>query len=140
MQIGSEGFHYDSAHFLPEVPTGHKCGRLHGHTYRLFVTVAGPVRDDGFVVDFSEVKDAIQPLVDQLDHRLINDIEGLENPTVENQLLWFWDRSGLGNKFRMKLYEGLSNYGEYGGEAYAGHSGLVHIDVEPRVGQGGGVR
>jgi 6-pyruvoyltetrahydropterin/6-carboxytetrahydropterin synthase len=109
-------FHYDSAHRLPHVPEGHKCGRLHGHTYVLTVTIAGPVRADGFIIDFAEVKDAVEPVIKQLDHYLLNDIPGLDNPTVEVQLEWLWNRIDL-PLFELTLQEGLSNAATYRGDA-----------------------
>jgi 6-pyruvoyltetrahydropterin/6-carboxytetrahydropterin synthase len=108
-------FHYDSAHRLPYVPDGHKCGRLHGHTYHLTVVVDGPVRDDGFVVDFAEVKDAVKPVIDRLDHYYLNEVEGLENPTVEVQLPWLWDRINLPGLCELRLREGESNAAAYRG-------------------------
>lgn len=116
MRISCE-FHYDSAHKLPYVPEGHKCGRLHGHTYTLTVTVDGPVRPDGFVVDFADIKTAIKPLLDQLDHHYLNDIPGLHNPTVEVQLPWIWDRLDLPNLAELTLQEGKSNAATYTGPA-----------------------
>ena len=83
-------FRYEAAHWLPYVPEGHQCGRMHGHSYHLTVVVSGPVRDDGFVVDFADVKSVVGGLVKRLDHYTLNDIDGLSNPTVENQLMWFW--------------------------------------------------
>lgn len=85
-------FKYESAHFLPNVPPGHKCGVLHGHSYVLTVYVEGPVGNDGFVVDFAEVKSAVAPILAELDHHPLNEVQGLDNPTVENQLVWWWDR------------------------------------------------
>lgn len=119
MRLSCE-FHYDSAHHLPQVPKGHKCGRLHGHTYRLTVILDGPVREDGFVIDFADVKDAVNPLIGALDHRYLNDIPGLENPTVEVQLAWLWGRMkhDLPGLFELCLSEGLSNAASYrGGDA-----------------------
>jgi 6-pyruvoyltetrahydropterin/6-carboxytetrahydropterin synthase len=113
MRLSSE-FHYDSAHYLPMVPPGHKCGRMHGHTYHLTVTLDGPVREDGFVIDFADVKTAIAPLIEQLDHHLINDV--IDNPTVENQLLWLWDRIDL-PLHELSLREGEKNTATYRGEA-----------------------
>ena len=78
-------FSFDSAHFLPHVPDGHKCKNMHGHTYKLRVFVKGtPDPHLGWIMDFKELKDIVNPLIDQLDHKLINDIKGLENPTAEN--------------------------------------------------------
>lgn len=114
MKISCE-FHYDSAHQLPAVPEGHKCGRLHGHTYVLTVVVDGPVRGDGFVCDFADIKEEVKPLIDSLDHRLLNDIPGLENPTVEIQLAWMWERINLDGLAELTLREGLANAATYTG-------------------------
>jgi 6-pyruvoyltetrahydropterin/6-carboxytetrahydropterin synthase len=116
MEISCE-FHYDAAHYLPNVSEGHKCGRLHGHTYYLTVTVRGPVHDDGFVIDFAEIKAAVNPVVDQLDHYCLNDIPGLDSPTVEVQLLWLWERIELPNLYELQLREGSSNNCVYRGAA-----------------------
>lgn len=84
-------FSFDSAHFLPNVPEGHKCKNMHGHTYRLKVVIEGePDPVFGWIMDFKELKDAVNPVIDQLDHKLINDIQGLENPTAENITIWIW--------------------------------------------------
>ncbi len=84
---------FESAHFLPEVPEVHKCSRLHGHSFRVVVTVEGePGELSGWVMDFADLRAAVMPFVDQLDHRLLNDIEGLHNPTSEVLAKWLWDR------------------------------------------------
>lgn len=86
-------FRFESAHSLPNVPPGHKCGRLHGHSYVVTIHVTGPVGESsGWVMDFADVATAFAPLLDTLDHRLLNDIEGLENPTCERLAVWIWDR------------------------------------------------
>lgn len=92
MEIYKE-FAFDAAHFLPNVPPEHKCRSLHGHTYHLRVYVKGmPDNEKGWIVDFKELKDLVMPLIDQLDHKLINKVKGLENPTAENITIWFWNR------------------------------------------------
>ena len=65
---------------------------MHGHNYEIEVTVAGELREDGFVMDFAELDKFVDPLVAALDHRTLNDIEGLENPTAELIAEWFYDR------------------------------------------------
>ena len=109
-------FHYDSAHFLTKVPVGHKCARHHGHTYQLTVTIEGEVGENGFVSDFADVKNAVSPLIEQLDHRLLNTIPGLENPSVEVQLQWLWQRIDLPGLFELSLREGLNNSASYRGD------------------------
>lgn len=92
MEIFRE-FTFEAAHRLPEVPEGHKCARLHGHSYRVAVHVEGPVDERaGWVMDFGDVKAAFKPLEEQLDHHYLNEVEGLENPTSENLAVWIWDR------------------------------------------------
>jgi 6-pyruvoyltetrahydropterin/6-carboxytetrahydropterin synthase len=84
---------FEAAHRLPKVPPGHKCARLHGHSYRVEVHVAGPVGGDtGWVMDFGDLADACRPVRDQLDHYYLNDIPGLENPTSEVLARWMWER------------------------------------------------
>jgi 6-pyruvoyltetrahydropterin/6-carboxytetrahydropterin synthase len=112
MRVTTE-FHYDAAHRLPLLPETHKCFRLHGHTYRLLVTVGGAVGADGFVIDFAEVKAAVDPLIKQLDHYYLNDI--IDNPTVEVQLEWLWERITLAGLTELTLFEGLTNSATYQG-------------------------
>jgi 6-pyruvoyltetrahydropterin/6-carboxytetrahydropterin synthase len=92
MQLFKE-FTFEAAHHLPHVPEGHKCGRLHGHSYRVVVTVEGEVRaDTGWVMDFADVSSVMRPVLEELDHRYLNDVPGLENPTSEVLAMWLWGR------------------------------------------------
>ena len=84
-------FSFEAAHRLPNVPASHKCARLHGHSFLVRVTVDGPVgAESGWVVDFADLKTAFQPVHDRLDHRYLNEIPGLENPTSEVIAQWLW--------------------------------------------------
>ncbi len=84
-------FRFEAAHLLPHAPKGHKCARLHGHSFRVEITIRGPVDPvSGWLMDFADLKKAFAPLEEQLDHRYLNDIPGLENSTSENLAHWIW--------------------------------------------------
>lgn len=86
-------FTFEAAHRLPNVLSGHKCSRLHGHSYQVAVHVEGPVDDRaGWVMDFADIKCAMEPILAQLDHYYLNEIDGLDNPTSEVLARWIWDR------------------------------------------------
>jgi 6-pyruvoyltetrahydropterin/6-carboxytetrahydropterin synthase len=86
-------FRFEAAHRLPNVAPGHKCARLHGHSFHVRVTITGPVDPaSGWVIDFADVKQAFAPLHAALDHRYLNEIAGLENPTSEVLAQWIWER------------------------------------------------
>ncbi len=85
-------YRFESAHHLPRLPDGHKCKNLHGHNYRVEIVKRGTPDERGFVQDFAEVDAEIAPLVKMVDHRLLNDVPGLENPTAEVIAAWFFER------------------------------------------------
>ncbi len=86
-------FSFDSAHYLPNVPEGHKCKEVHGHTYKLIVYLEDKLDDKlGWVADFAEVKQIVTSVVTIIDHKLLNNIEGLENPTCELLAVWIWNK------------------------------------------------
>ena len=85
-------FRFEAAHRLPHVPEGHKCGRLHGHSYSFWVVVHGPITPQGWVMDFGTLKRTVKPIVDRLDHSYLNEINGLENPTSEVLAEWLFQK------------------------------------------------
>lgn len=86
-------FSIEAAHRLPNVPPGHKCARLHGHSFEVVIHVRGPVGvETGWIMDFAAIKEAFKPLHAQLDHHYLNEVEGLENPTSEHLARWIWQR------------------------------------------------
>lgn len=86
-------FTFDAAHFLPNVPEGHKCRQLHGHTYSLKVFVTGQLTPpEQWIIDFGDLKAIVNPIIDQLDHKFLNEIPGLENPTAEMLTCWIWQQ------------------------------------------------
>lgn len=87
---------FDASHQLPFLPANHKCARVHGHTYRVRVAVTGPVvQPVGWVMDLGFLKTYMEALVGLLDHRHLNDVDGLGNPTAENIAIWFAERMRL---------------------------------------------
>ncbi|WP_416041958.1 6-carboxytetrahydropterin synthase QueD [Edwardsiella ictaluri] len=86
-------FQFEAAHRLPHVPQGHKCGRLHGHSFLVRIEITGEVDPHtGWVMDFADLKARFQPISDQLDHHYLNEVAGLENPTSEVLARWIWDQ------------------------------------------------
>ncbi|HET8828766.1 MAG TPA: 6-carboxytetrahydropterin synthase QueD [Pelobium sp.] len=86
-------FTFDAAHYLPNVSESHKCRKVHGHTYHLTLFFEGAIsREFGWIVDFSEIKRVVKPILNLVDHQFLNDVEGLENPTCELISVWLWER------------------------------------------------
>jgi 6-pyruvoyltetrahydropterin/6-carboxytetrahydropterin synthase len=84
-------FQFEAAHFLPRLPKTHKCRRLHGHSFMVEIAVAGDCDPQlGWVMDYADIKAAFKPLWERLDHRYLNDVPGLENPTSEEIAVWIW--------------------------------------------------
>lgn len=114
----TQAFSFEAAHFLPHVPEGHRCRRMHGHSYRVELTLEGDTDPHtGWVVDFFEVEAAFQPLLRRLDHYCLNEVEGLENPTAENIAVWIWDRVRpvLPQVAVVRVYETPHSWAEYEG-------------------------
>jgi 6-pyruvoyltetrahydropterin/6-carboxytetrahydropterin synthase len=118
MRIYKE-FSFEAAHRLPNVPAGHKCARLHGHSFHVRVTVEGPLgATSGWVMDFADLKTAFGPVHDRLDHRFLNEIPGLENPTSEVLAQWIWRelRTSLPSLVEIEVRETCTSGCIYRGE------------------------
>ena len=110
---------FEAAHLLPNLPDDHKCRRLHGHSFKVRITLDGPIQENvGWVEDFSDIKKTFQPIYDQLDHLYLNDIEGLDNPTSENLAKWIWEKivNKLENLIAIEVKETCSSGCIYRGE------------------------
>lgn len=118
MEIWKE-FSFEAAHRLPNLPKGHKCERLHGHSFVVRIYVSGELDADlAWVVDFADIKMAFKPTLELLDHHYLNEIEGLENPTSERIAVWIWDRvkDGLPGLSKVEVRETCTSGCVYQGE------------------------
>lgn len=89
----TKDYTFESAHTLPHVPEGHKCARMHGHSFKVEISVEGDVDPNkGWLMDHSDISRVMEPIVEELDHAYLNDIPGLENPTFEVLAGWIWER------------------------------------------------
>ena len=112
-------FGFEAAHFLPCFPEGHKCRRMHGHSFKIDVVVEGEVDPrQGYLIDFADVKAATKPIEDALDHRVLNEIEGLDNPTAELLCKWVWDqlKPRLPLLSCVRVHETCTSSAEYRGQ------------------------
>jgi 6-pyruvoyltetrahydropterin/6-carboxytetrahydropterin synthase len=108
MIILSKDFEFESAQALPQFPEGHKCRNIHGHSFKVTISVRGPVDEaSGIFYDHAAISDAMRPIVDQLDHAYLNDIPGLENPTIELMARWLWEKLApqLAGLYEIVLHE-----------------------------------
>jgi len=105
-------YRFESAHFLPKVPEGHRCRNLHGHNYRVEIVFAGALDGRGFVRDYAEIDALVAPLLAQLDHKLLNEVPGLDNPTAEIIARWFLER--LRDCARVRVWENQDCWAEVG--------------------------
>jgi 6-pyruvoyltetrahydropterin/6-carboxytetrahydropterin synthase len=111
-------FTFEAAHHLPNAPEGHKCRRLHGHSFRVEVVVEGEVDPArGWFLDYGVIRDLVEPVRLRLDHYCLNDVEGLENPTSEHVARWIWERlkPGLPSLTRVVVHETCESRCEYEG-------------------------
>jgi 6-pyruvoyltetrahydropterin/6-carboxytetrahydropterin synthase len=100
----SREFRFEAAHQLPKVPETHKCYRMHGHGYLITVVVEGEVDDDlGWLMDFAAIDGVVNPVIAELDHRVLNDLPGLANPTSEILAAWMWQRVAPGLPLMVEL-------------------------------------
>lgn len=112
-------FRFEAAHKLPKVPKGHKCERLHGHSFKIELSVRGPVNEEtGWFIDYGVLYDAWKPLYDTLDHNYLNEVPGLANPTSENLARWIWEKlqPSLPSLVRVTVFETCDARCEYEGD------------------------
>ena len=87
-------FQIESARFLPHLPESHPCSRVHGHSFKIILTLVGDLDPKiGWVIDYNDISERIKPLLQMIDHRVLNEVEGLENPTSELLAKWLYERA-----------------------------------------------
>ncbi len=115
----TKSFTFEAAHSLPTFPEGHKCRRLHGHSFRVDVVAAGEVDGArGYLIDYGDIKAAFEPIRERLDHHHLNEIAGLENPTSEILAHWIWQQLAprLPELASIIVHETCTSRCEYRGE------------------------
>jgi 6-pyruvoyltetrahydropterin/6-carboxytetrahydropterin synthase len=111
-------FTFEAAHRLPHVAPDHKCARLHGHSFHVTIHVEGEVGPrSGWIIDFADIERAFSPLHAQLDHRYLNEVEGLDNPTSERVAMWIWERLSLPGLSKVVVRETCTAGVEFRGAA-----------------------
>lgn len=89
----TKDFTFEAAQTLPKVPAGHKCAGMHGHSFKVEISIEGEVDPAiGWIYDHAQITRAMEPLLENLDHSYLNEIPGLENPTIELMAAWFWEK------------------------------------------------
>jgi len=117
-------FFFEAAHFLPSAPPGHPNARVHGHSFRVRVAVDGePNEATGILVHFDALEVAVQDAREALDHRMLNEVEGLASPTLERIAIWLWDR----------LHNRLPGLAEIEVARDSCHEGCVYRGPRPRL-------
>jgi 6-pyruvoyltetrahydropterin/6-carboxytetrahydropterin synthase len=117
-------FHFEAAHYLPSAPPGHPNARVHGHSFRVRVAVDGePDAESGIVVHFDDLESALEDAREALDHRLLNEVEGLAAPTLERIAVWLWDR----------LHNRLPGLAEIEIARDSCHEGCIYRGPQPRL-------
>ena len=124
-------FDFDAAHWLPHVPAGHKCGRLHGHTYRVVIICSGIVGpQSGWFMDYADIAKAWAPLHERLDHHVLNQVHGLTCPTTEVLCAWILAKIDIPHLNSVRVYESSTTWCEvHVGAAY----GTLLLDAERSV-------
>jgi 6-pyruvoyltetrahydropterin/6-carboxytetrahydropterin synthase len=123
MRIYKE-FFFEAAHFLPSAPAGHANRRVHGHSFRVRVSIDGhPDDESGLVMHLEDVEQAFGEVRDALDHRFLNEVEGLAVPTLERISMWLWDR----------LHNRLPGLAEIEVARDSCHEGCVYRGPQPRL-------
>jgi len=107
-------YSFSAAHYLPNVGDNHPCKRMHGHNYRIEVFAYGEVNPHTkwWVVDFAELDKHMKPIVDELDHQTLNDIDGLENPTAECLSWWIYHKYPVKYLKKVRVWETDKCYAE----------------------------
>lgn len=89
-------FSIESARFLPQLPKSHPCSQIHGHSFKIILTLKGELDPKlGWLIDYNDIKKSMSPILMQIDHKVLNDVPGLENPTSELLAKWIFEKASL---------------------------------------------